>query len=291
MKISTKRRGFTLIELLVVIAIIAILAAMLLPALSRAKESARKTQCIGNVKQMQMMWLLYATDNNDSLVRPLSIGNFEQPFGTINSYYAWPAAWVGGVEDFDPDRASNTATVLLTDSKYAAFGNYNRNPSLYRCPSDVSVVRKNNTVLPRIRSYSLNWVLGEMNIAIPAPAPYDTIPGPLYKRASDIANPGPANQFAFLDENPLSVDGTEFVLDSYPYRLDSLPGSYHNSSSAISFVDGHVETHKWVDPRTKPSLANVSTAPQFYWGTFTDEPGSADPAWLKSKSARPNGWW
>ncbi len=180
--------GFTLIELLVVIAIIAILAALLLPALLGAKEVATRTQCANNVNQLQMCWHLYATDNSDRTVlthaeegiwfEPLS--PFDVPRGTV--------AWVSGELDFDPRNYFNWDTMYLLDDRFAQFARYHKSSALYRCPKDrTQVVAR----APRPRSYSLNCVVGP-------PAPVGS-----FFTVSQI--PDPANQFAFLDENPNSI--------------------------------------------------------------------------------------
>ncbi len=275
------KTGFTLIELLVVIAIIAILAALLLPALSKAKEEGRKAQCIANVKQMQLIWQMYVTDNNDL-------------FGGMQ--------WVAGYLNFSPLNPDNTNTAWLVrpnapvlsvlnasaeNGGVVPFAYYNKNPAIYRCPSDPSFINYGSRLAPRVRSYSLNGVFdGEASRGRGVPS---------FKHLSDIINPGPSDQFAFLDENSISINSPGFWLDYYDYRFDSLPASYHNGASAISFVDGHCETHRWVDARTTPVLsaawisvcqpsAGDNIAANGYYGTHTDEPGSPDPLWLHSKS-------
>lgn len=281
--------AFTLIELLVVIAIIAILAALLLPTLSRAKEAARKTKCINNVKQMQLMALLYATDRNDSL--PLSISTdpvnmSDQGIETISPWGPSTPAWVAGDMDFSPNNQCNTSLTLLVDPRYAAFSAYNNNASIYKCPDDPSVIiEPDGRKLPRVRSYSLNWILG-----YPDSGPRDPA---IRHKTCDVVNPGPASQFSFLDENPNSLFVTTFVVDNLSlYGFWNLPASYHNGSSAIAFVDGHVETHRWLDPRTRLALNPIWI--QYEGNTFqteTIEQGKPDPVWVHSKTAAPgNGW-
>ncbi len=266
------RLGFTLIELLVVIAIIAILAALLLPSLGKAKETAKRTTCLNNVKQMQGMWHLYATDNNDWLVPALGPIPVWYSFAAGAALPAGTPGWVSGVLDFESGNWNNWSTDLLVEPRYAQFAAYTKNPAVYKCPSDPSFVVVDGGSRPRTRSYSLNLVLGGMGA---------------YNRLTQVSTP--ANQFAFLDENPNSIMQTKFWFDNVTNRFECLPGSYHNERGELSFVDGHVETHRWVDPRTRRPLTPVwkfkdgSTA---YWGKHTDEPGSPDPVWLHLKSAR-----
>lgn len=264
MKASTTKRAFTLIELLVVIAIIGILAALLLPVLKHAKEAGRMARCTSNVKQLQLIWSLYSNDNGERLV-PVD-------------------QWVTGDLDFSPQNSDNTNTSLLVrteglwrDERYALFGVYNRNPAIYKCPSDPSTI---SDYYPRVRSYSLNWVLGGVSLLYRDPN--------RYRKVFDIRFPDPAGQFAFLDENPNSIESPSFALDSLPFTFDSLPASYHNRASVISFIDGHVQTHRWRDARTCRPLTPIWTnlgGSNSYWGVHVVEPNGPDPIWLHSQSA------
>jgi type II secretory pathway pseudopilin PulG len=262
-----------LIELLVVIAIIAILAALLLPALSRAKDASARTQCLNNVRLLQITWELYAADNRDLIVPPRGDGNewFYHP-----EVRYWPLSnigWVTSEMDFDPKNWHNYDTTFLVDQRFALFAPYLRNPSIYRCPKDPTTV----SGVPRIRSYSVNFLLGHSPI-FNTPGDHNTY----FRSVSSVRNP--ARQFAFLDENPNSILLTQFYLDQDPAVFDSLPASYHNDSGLLSFVDGHVEAHRWLDPATRRPL---TTNWQVFngnsmWGTRTR---SADARWLHSNSA------
>jgi prepilin-type N-terminal cleavage/methylation domain-containing protein len=268
--VSPVRGGaFTLIELLVVVAVIAILASLLLPALSKAKEAASRTGCANNLRQLQTIWHMYAHDNADRFV-PNANG----------------AGWVAGQLDFNPTNPANSSISNLTDPKLALFAPYNKTASLYKCPNDTSYVPVNGLKVPRVRSYGLNWVLGGVGAFSLEARPF--------LKTSDVLSPPPSDQFAFLDENPVAIVGPDFVLDYYVTRFDSLPASYHNCGSVISFVDGHLDIHRWTDPRTNPQLNQAwinGPGKKSYWGTKIDEPGSLDPVWLHSKSRASEGGW
>ena len=281
--------AFTLVELLVTVTVIGILAALLLPALSGAKEAARRTQCLNNVKQMQLMSLLYVTDHNDWFVLPISMDPAEVDHGGFRIGNPPPIpAWVAGDLDFNGANLCNTATVLVVDARYAAFAVYNKNPSLYRCPDDpTTITLPSGNRVPRIRSYSENWMLG-----YPDKNNVNGYHRAIRQRITELVNPGPASQFSFLDENPNSLYTTTFLVDMARYGFWNLPGSYHSGASAIGFVDGHVETHRWLDPRTRLPLNPIWIA---YGGNTysaeTVERSGPDPIWLHSKStAPPEGW-
>jgi len=235
------RQAFTLIELLVVIAIIAILAAMLLPALSKAKQKAQGIKCMSNGKQLTLAWIMYNGDNN---------GNF-CPNPVLNT--ANNPDWVLGLENPGVITPDNTDLTVLQNG---LLWPYTKSQGVYKCPADINSVAG---LGPMLRSYSMNGFItgGSANAAIlvAAEASYLQIAGTwkMYNKESDIITPKPTDLFVFVDEHPDSInDGCIVINPSTPTRWqDDLPASYHNGACGISFADGHSEIHKWLESTTK----------------------------------------
>lgn len=234
-----RRDGFTLIELLVVIAIIAILASMLLPALSKAKAQALKAQCISNHKQLALTWMLYQDDFNGSL--PSNVRGAPPPGTGLN----WVESTVHGATPGFID------TNAIIDPKRAGFANYLKSLGVYKCPAERTVYSVSGRSRPKLRSYSMNdYLNGGVQQFAPIP------PITFYKRSSEFGKP--AELFVFIDVEPLSICYTPFeipVRNTQEYFM--APGSLHDKKSAVlSYADGHAEAHRWKMPVLRNTTSN-----------------------------------
>jgi prepilin-type processing-associated H-X9-DG protein/prepilin-type N-terminal cleavage/methylation domain-containing protein len=257
--------GFTLAELIAVVALMGLFAAMLLPALAETRADSKSFVCRNNLKRLMLAWSMYATQNNENLLRANSwVGN---------SFLDWTTS------------AANTNTVLLLDPSQSTIATCVKAADLFKCPADTYLIPATSN--PRTRSYSLSAAAGGVGLTpgsnpqYPLGRTYSTVGA---VKLSQLNTPGPQNTVLFLDEHPDSINDGSFAFNAgyapAQYSWRDLPASYHDGACNLSFADGHVEKHLWQDSRTV--LPVLRTTRWWSLGVLSI-PQSVDYAWMNDR--------
>jgi prepilin-type processing-associated H-X9-DG protein len=289
---KTGAGGFTLVELAVVIATLAVLIAVLLPALAGTRPNAQAFQCLENQRQLILAWQMYAQDNSD-LLPPNDF-----PWKSYESRNGMEKNWVFGSMLVPLDMIS---TSILVNPQLSLLALYNTNPATYRCPADTSMVQGR----PRARSVSMNCAVGTRWYSAGLGSPAGPYIGPVgspvgggwlsgfyadpdpnyrtYGKITQMTKPGPSMTWVIIDENPDMINDPSMAI-AMTQVLIEFPATYHNGAAGISFADGHAEMHKWTDDFAQTLPLGTITG---QGNTIHPVPPSHDSAWLQSRTSAP----
>jgi len=236
-------RGFTLVELLVVISLVAVLAAMLLPTLNRARARAQGIQSVSNTRQLVLAWVLYSDDNNGRLA--YNLGGAQ---GGKSPALKTNANWVNNNLTWELD-SDNTNTATLTEASLGPYAN--RVAALYRCPADrtLSQIQQQAGWSSRVRSYSMNAMIGDAGELSEYGFNANNPRYVQFFRLTDI--PHPSDIFVFVEEHPDSINDGYFLNQFHTNQWIDLPASDHGGAAPFAFADGHALMQRWVDATTK----------------------------------------